>query len=466
MVRTRIVRSTVNDQPTEYATPVTQDRVAGTPTFSRSPMRPSRAQGGVPLQTPFGPTVRSGGRAAYSRPMEGYDPAEAAQRSGIGVDELNRFVELGILTPAADNRFTPGHLRRAALVKSLAASGIPLEGLGAAIRDGTVSLDFLDAPAYERFSALSGLSFFELAERTGVPVELLLRIREATGSVAPQPHDRIRDEELACAEMIEAQVKAGFREANIQRMLRAQGEGMRRMAETEAAMWQSEVIGPAIEAGRQPDEILGDDVGDRLSALTERSVIAMYHLQQTRAWTGNIIEGFELILANAGLHSRLEHPPAMCFLDISGYTKLTQERGDAAAARLAEDLGRFVQRASVKHGGRAVKWLGDGVMLHFPNPGNGVMSALEMVAGVADAGLPPAHVGLHAGPVIFQEGDYYGQTVNLASRIADYAQAGQVIVSQEVVDASNGAPVAFRDVGPVELKGVPGARRLFAAARA
>ena len=85
-----------------------------------------------------------------------------------------------------------------------------------------------------------------------------------------------------------------------------------------------------------------------------------------------------------------------------------------------------------------MKWLGDGVMLHFPNPGNGVMSALEMVAGVADAGLPPAHVGLHAGPVIFQEGDYYGQTVNLASRIADYAQAGEVIVSQEVVDASNG----------------------------
>ena len=184
--------------------------------------------------------------------MEGYDPAEAAQRSGIGVDELNRFVELGILTPAAGNRFTPGHLRRAALVKSLAASGIPLEGLGAAIRDGTVSLDFLDAPAYERFSALSGLSFFELAERTGVPVELLLRIREATGSVAPQPHDRIRDEELACA----------------------------------------------------------------------------------------------------------------------------------------------------------------------------------------------------------------------ASRIADYALAGEVIVSQEVVDASNGASLTFRDVGPVELKGVPGARRLFAAARA
>jgi adenylate cyclase len=102
-------------------------------------------------------------------------------------------------------------------------------------------------------------------------------------------------------------------------------------------------------------------------------------------------------------------------------------------------------------------------MFHFPDPGLGVVAALEMVTGVAEAGLPPAHVGLHAGPVIFQEGDYYGQTVNVASRIADYAGPGDVIVSQEVVDASAGAAVVFREVGPVELKGVTGAMRLHAA---
>jgi len=155
----------------------------------------------------------------------------------------------------------------------------------------------------------------------------------------------------------------------------------------------------------------------------------------------------------------------MCFLDITGFTRLTQEYGDAAAARLAEQLGPIVQRTSVRYGGRPVKWLGDGVMVYFPNPGLGVTAALEMVVSVAEAGLPPAHVGLHAGPVIFQEGDYYGQTVNIASRIADYAQAGEVIVSQEVVDASAGAAVTFREVGPVELKGVSGAMRLHAASR-
>ena len=149
----------------------------------------------------------------------------------------------------------------------------------------------------------------------------------------------------------------------------------------------------------------------------------------------------------------------------AGYTRLTQERGDAAAVGLAEQLGRLVQRSSVKYGGRPIKWLGDGVMLFFPHPGHGVVAAIEMSAGVAEAGLPPAHVGLHAGPVIFQDGDYYGQTVNLASRIADYARPGEVLVSQEVVAASAGAEVVFREIGPVELKGVAGAIRLHAATR-
>jgi adenylate cyclase len=394
-----------------------------------------------------------------------FELAEAAQRAGISPEELRRLVELGILGPDEEDRFTSGDVRRAGLVESLTAAGIPLDGLGAAIRDGQVSLDFLDAPAFERFSAFSSVTFARYAERSGVPVQLLMLIREAAGFPAPLPDDRIRDEEMPYAEMIETAVKAGFRPASLQQLMRVQGDSLRRMAETESTVWQSEVISPAMEAGKRPDEILGIDFGDRMSMLMEQAVIGMYHLQQSQAWGSNIIEGLEMMLAAAGLHTRLDHPPAMCFLDITGYTRLTQERGDAAAAQLAEQLGRLVQRTSVKYGGRPVKWLGDGVMFHFPNPGPGVVAALEMAAGVVEAGLPPAHVGLHAGPVIFQDGDYYGQTVNVAARIADYARPGEVLVSQEVVEASGGVEVAFREIGPVELKGVSGAMRLHAASR-
>ena len=390
---------------------------------------------------------------------------ETAERVGVSVAELRRLVELGIIGPDAKNRFTSGDVRRAGLVKSLTTAGIPMDDLGAAIRNGQVSLAFLDAPAFERFSAYSGVTFAQFAERSGVPLELLMLIREAAGSPAPLPGDRIRDEELPIAEMIELAANANFRLAALQQMMRVQADGLRRIAETEASMWQSEVIGPAVAAGKRPDEILGVEFGDRMSVLLERAVLGMYHLQQSQAWGADIIEGLEFSLAAAGLHSRLEHPPAMCFLDITGYTRLTQEHGDAAAASLADQLGRLVQRISVRHGGRPVKWLGDGVMFHFPNPGPGVAAALDMVSEVAEAGLPPAHVGLHAGPVIFQEGDYYGQTVNVASRIAEYARPGEVIVSQAVVDASSGSDVAFREIGPVELKGVAGAVRLHAASR-
>jgi adenylate cyclase len=76
------------------------------------------------------------------------------------------------------------------------------------------------------------------------------------------------------------------------------------------------------------------------------------------------------------------------------------------------------------------------------------MAALELVVGVATHGLPPAHVGIHAGPVVFQEGDYFGRTVNIAARIAEYARPGEVLVSQDVVDAADGTPVTSRTSGP------------------
>ena len=88
-----------------------------------------------------------------------------------------------------------------------------------------------------------------------------------------------------------------------------------------------------------------------------------------------------------------------------------------------------------------------------------------MVQGVAAQSLPPARVGIHAGPVVFQEGDYFGRTVNIAARIAEYARPGEVLVSQEVVDVSAGAPVTFMEVGPVELKGVLDTLRLYTVRR-
>jgi len=274
------------------------------------------------------------------------------------------------------------------------------------------------------------------------------------GMPQPSSDDRLREDEMAIVPFIELQVVEGFRHPAIERLLRVQGDSTRRIAEQEAAWWQSEVIEPAMAAGEGPDVIGAPGLADRISPLSEQAVLAMYHAQQARAWTANIIEAFEVLMAKAGLYSRLQRPPAVCFLDITGYTRLTEEHGDDAAAEIASTVAKIVRRTSMEHGGKPIKWLGDGVMLYFRDPGPGVAAALRMVEGLTNSGLPPAHVGLHAGPVLFQEGDYFGQTVNLTARIADYARPGEVLVSLAVADASTQAGIGFQEIGLVELKGV------------
>jgi adenylate cyclase len=203
-----------------------------------------------------------------------------------------------------------------------------------------------------------------------------------------------------------------------------------------------------------------------LQPLADREILALWHGQQSNAWTRNFFDGIQAGLTASGLYKPVERPPAICFLDLSGYTRLTEERGDEAAADLAGRLSRLVQRTSGQHGGKPIKWLGDGVMFHFRDPGPGVVAALEMVEGAREAGLPPAHVGLHAGPVLFQEGDYFGRTVNVAARIADYARRGEVLVSDDVVATSGELPgIHFELIGPVELKGLTEAVTLHVARR-
>jgi adenylate cyclase len=104
-------------------------------------------------------------------------------------------------------------------------------------------------------------------------------------------------------------------------------------------------------------------------------------------------------------------------------------------------------------------------MFHFPDPGSGVIAAIEMVESLASAGMPPAHVGLHAGSIIIQEGDFYGQTVNLAARIGEYARPGEVLVSGAVRDRADASRVAFQPVGQVALKGVTGLIELYSATK-
>jgi adenylate cyclase len=394
--------------------------------------------------------------------------AEAARRAASTPEYIEGLVEVGILSPQADGTFTTGDVRRIVLVQTLERAGLPLGGIAQAIQEGQLSLDFMDASSYDRFSTVTDTTFAELSETTGVPLELLMVIREAIGFAEPAPDDCVRDIELKIVPLVQIQIAEGFRPGPIERWLRVYGESMRRVAETEADWWHTEVELRLMESGMTPSEMMEHadvKLASRMAPLLDDAILGIYHGHQEHTWTTSIINGVEAALDQAGVFSRLERPPAICFLDLTGYTRLTEERGDEAAADLASRLGRLVRRSSSQHGGKPIKWLGDGVMFFFREPGAGVAAALDMVEGAQAAGLPPAHVGLHSGPVLFQEGDYFGRTVNVAARIADYARPGEVLVSQEVLDSSDRTDVFFKEIGPVELKGVAGPIRLHSASR-
>jgi adenylate cyclase len=400
--------------------------------------------------------------------VSGYTRQEVAQRAGVDPDYVGRLVELGILTPAAGDAFSPGDVLGARWLQSLERAGVPLEELAAAVRAGVLSFAYLDVAAYDRFAGLSGTTFQQLSAQTGIPLELLMVVREAFGFAEPGPEDTVREDELSVVPTIQLQLAKGFRPVVIEHWLRVCGDSLRRIAETEAAGWRSEVEMPLLESGMTEGEMLQAqaDLGSQMAPLMEQVLLPIFHGQQEHAWTQEFVEHVEGALEAAGLYRRLDRPPAMCFLDITGYTRLTEERGDEAAADLAARLARLVRRSSQEHGGTPVKWLGDGVMFYFREPADAVLAAVELVGVVGSHGLPPAHVGIHAGPVVFQEGDYFGRTVNLAARIAEYARPGEVLVSQEVVDAADGGPVAFTEIGPVELKGVSRPLRLYTARHA
>jgi class 3 adenylate cyclase len=194
--------------------------------------------------------------------------------------------------------------------------------------------------------------------------------------------------------------------------------------------------------------------GPEIQPTVERMILAFFHRHQQHQVTQHMIEHIEAELEETGFaERRTVAPPALCFLDLTGYTRLTEELGDRAAASLAEELAALAQRASARNSGKPVKWLGDGVMIHFEHPVGAVRTALQMAAEAPTLDLPAIHAGVSAGPIVYQGGDYYGRTVNLAARVAAHAAPGEVLATDEVVQEARGQEIEFEPIGAVELKG-------------
>jgi adenylate cyclase len=401
--------------------------------------------------------------------MNGLSASELADLAGVTEAEVQRLVELGILVARdGDQPFLAADAQKVRLATACEQAGLPMEAIAAAVQQGRLSFAFLEAAPYRRWAVRSGRTYRQVSQETGIPLELLGSFLEAIGFARMAPDELIREDELEVVPLLQRGLVTGILDQVWStRVGRGFAEGLRLIARVEGEVWQARFMAPLRASGA--DQQTARERAAQLSIdflpLVDTALLAAYRRQQELAWIEDMVEDIEAALEAAGALGRPERVPAMCFLDLVGYTRLTEEHGDQAAAGLAEALAVLVGRSSREYGGVPVKWLGDGVMFHFRDPAGAVLAALQMVEEFPQAGLPPAHVGVAAGPVVVQGGDYFGRTVNLAARIAAYASASRVLVSERVVEGAPPQGVTFAEEGLVQLEGFAHPVRLLEARR-
>src|SRR5512132_356687 len=404
--------------------------------------------------------------------MNALSAAGLADLADVTEAEVQRLVDLGVLvTRDGAGPFRETDVQRVRLATACEQAGLPMAGIAAAIRAGRLSFAFLEAAPYRRWAVRSARTYRQVSQEAGVPLELLGSALEAIGFARMTPDEPIREDELEIVPLLQLGLATGILDQLwLTRLGRGYAEGMRLIANAEKDVWQARFIAPVLASGADQQtarELASQLSGDlNFASLVDRALMAAYRRQQELAWIEQLVEDIEAALEETGVLGQPGRVPAMCFLDLVGYTRLTEERGDQVAAELAERLAVLVDRSSREHGGVPVKWLGDGVMVHFREPAGAVLAALGMVEGFQAAGLPPVHVGVAAGPVVVQGGDYFGRTVNLAARIAAYASASRVLVSEPVVQRAPPQGVTFVELGLVQLEGIAHPVRLLEARRA
>src|SRR5690242_6412091 len=141
------------------------------------------------------------------------------------------------------------------------------------------------------------------------------------------------------------------------------------------------------------------------------------------------------------------------FVDLSGFTAYTEAHGDDEAVRLLHRLRAAVRVAAERHGVRVTKWLGDGAMLSGVETGAVIACVADIVAVMRSEGALPLRAGISEGNVIMFEGDdYIGAAVNVAARLCQDADAGQILIAADAV-AGVPAPMETRALPPMTLDG-------------
>lgn len=384
--------------------------------------------------------------------------SEAARRSGVPASTLKRWAEERIV-PVRGGRWTAAAAAQARVVARMRDRGYSLDDLKEAGREGRLAFGF----AEDLFSEGEGEVTVEaIATETGLEVELIQRILAMMGTPVGMQGNLTRDDAVAirlCAEVL----AAGFPLVAFLQLVRVYVQSLRRIAEAEVRLFHLYVHEPLIRDGvpeLQMAEAMGNlaaEIMPLAGPLTEylHTRYLRYYIEQDVV--GHMETTGEQTTAELELG---QVAVTICFIDLTGFTRFTEEEGDIEALDVVENFVETVE-ATMPRDATIVKTIGDEVMVVSPDAATLTEWAVTFL-GRFDR-RPQPRVGIHSGEAVYRDGDYFGNSVNLAHRITGRALAGEVLVTDRVAATLEARPqLRLEPIGEVALKGFPVPTELFA----
>jgi adenylate cyclase len=383
--------------------------------------------------------------------------SEAARRSGVPASTLKRWAQERIV-PVRRGRWTATAAAQARVVARMRERGYSLEDLKEAGREGRLAFGFTE----ELFAGEEeGTTLSAIAEETGLEPELIERILAILGTPKGQQHTLAAADGAAlrhCARVL----AAGLPLVAFLQLVRVYAQSMRRIADAEVRLFHLYVHEPLMRDGVPELEMaieMGDLAADILplaAPLTE-----YLHTRYLRFFVEQDVVGHmeseggadtaEIELGQVSI--------TLCFIDLTGFTRYTEEEGDIEALDVIENFVAGVE-STLPREAAIVKTIGDEVMVVSPDAASLTQWAVEFLGRFS--ARPQPRVGIHSGEAVYRDGDYFGSQVNLAHRVVNRALAGEVLVTDKVAEAIATRPnLGLEPIGQVSLKGFPVPTELF-----
>ena len=273
--------------------------------------------------------------------------------------------------------------------------------------------------------------------------------------------EHLSDDDLELLRHVAAVLAAGFPLVALLQLVRVYGQALAQMADAEVRLFHLYVHEPLMREG-VPGMRMGEEMEELARELLPLASPIMDRVHQrflAHFVEQDVIGHMEADLEDAPLDlGRLR--VAIAFADLAGYTRLTEEEGEEEAVDAVE---RFIEDVEVTlpDDARVIKTIGDEVMIVGSDAAALVDWAVGFQRLVADR-RPLPRIGMHYGPTLYRDGDYYGREVNQAARVAARAAGGEVLVTRPVVELA-GRHLEFERIGEVRLKGFDHATELFVA---